>query len=97
MLPVSSAGKTRFDELETIRNIRIFLVKMPSELTLKADDLVLTRGKIAKDRKDLDDLIKEAEKAGTGVVSGEILERAKSAVSQREVDNAIETLNALLG
>lgn len=97
-LPISTASKAGADKLQTIKNIRIFLINLPSEVTMKVDDIVLSQGKFALYRGDLDELIKQAEAMAPEADSalGVALARAKAAQSQRQVDNAVEALEALL-
>jgi lysophospholipase L1-like esterase len=98
-LPVSGAAKANVDQLKSIKNIRIFLINLPSEVTMKVDDIVLAQGKFALYRGELDDLIAEAEagKPAEDSALGIALARAKAAQSQRQVDVATDALAALLG
>lgn len=92
-------GKARYSAsaMTTIKNVRIFWVDLTKTLTFKVDDIVLSRGKYAADRAELDALIANAEAvASPSAELAEALTFAKAATSQRYVDIATERLAAAM-
>ena len=97
-LPISRSVRAGAAEFTALKNIRIFLINLPSQVTFKVDDIVLSRGKYALYVDELSALIDQAEALNPEDDSdlGVALSRAKDALSQRQVDNAIEALKAIL-
>jgi hypothetical protein len=96
LLPLSSA-RGNAGEMSAIKNVRIFWVNLTKTLTFKVDDIVLTRGKYAADRTELDALLAEAKAVASP--SAELtaaLAFAEAATTQRYVDIAAARLETAL-
>ena len=92
-LKIGNAVKTNFKDFETLQNLRFFLF-LNDTTEFKVDDIVLSKGKYAANRQELDDLLKKAETIESPSLSQKnAIAFAKDATSKRMVDLAIEKLN----
>lgn len=98
VLKIGSAMKTNPGAFKTLENIRLFLF-LDSPVTYMVDDIVLTKGKLAADRCDLDEWITEAETYLSGN-KNETLEMllpfAKEAQTHRSCEILSERIYSLL-
>ena len=94
-LKISGAAKTNPEQFKTIKNLRFFLF-LSGETTFKIDDIVLSKGRYAADKTELQELLKKAgQDASQSSAQKEAVQFANKATSQRSVDLAAEKLSEL--
>ena len=103
-LRISTANINRADDFETLQNVRLFILGGEETLTIKLDDLVLAKGKVAANT---DAWSEEIAAAQNALATGEhpaqrveaaqaALKAAQAAVTQRDMDVTTAALKAAI-
>ncbi|MBO5797755.1 MAG: NAD-binding protein, partial [Clostridia bacterium] len=93
----SANGKDKIDQFTTIKNIRLFVVGVKKDLTIKIDNIVLSKGKAAADIAAWEAALKKAEEQLAKEEDAALrtaYEVAKKATSQADVDAYAARLEA---
>ena len=93
----SANGKDKLDQFKTIKNIRLFVVNVAKDLTIKIDNIVLSKGKAAADIAAWEAALKKAEEQLAKEEDAALRTAynvAKKATSQADVDAYAARLEA---